>query len=141
MRDGELKSGCVRPAFQKSFAVLLIIAVAMAGNLHLPLVQAVAWSRMYAHYRENYSTSVAWKITFSGEYPCSLCKAVQTAEKERHNLDGMQNQSERTILLPLPKLAALALDQPVAQTGQWLEMSIKLPVEIAQPETPPPRLA
>jgi len=112
----------------------------MAGNLHLPLVQVVAWSRMYSHYRESYSTDVALKITFSGEYPCPLCKIVQAAEKERHNLDGMQNSSERMLLLPLPRLALLSVDKPSVRAGHWVEPSLKMPVEITQPETPPPRL-
>jgi len=131
----------MRSVFQKGFAILLIIAVAIAGNLHLPLVQAIAWSRMYAHYRENYPASVALKITLSGEYPCSLCNLVQAAEKERHNLAGIQSESERTLLLPLPRLAALSVDQPPAFVGHWSEPLLQMPVEIAQPATPPPRLA
>jgi len=107
----------------------------------LPLVQAVAWSRMYVRYRENYPAKVALKITFSGEYPCQLCKIVQAAEKERHNLTGIQNESGRTFLLPLPRLAALSLDVPSVLSGHWQEPCLTMPVDMTQPETPPPRLA
>jgi hypothetical protein len=130
----------VRVYLQRGFAVLLMAAVAMAGNLHLPLVQAVAWSRMYSQYREHYSADVALKITFSGQYPCSLCKIVQGAEKERNNLNGTVTSTYR-VLLPLPQLAAIKVDPPQVQTWSWAEPTMLIPVGSSIPELPPPRLA
>ena len=115
-------------------------AVAMAGNLHLPLVQAIAWSRMYSQYREHYSADVALKITFSGQYPCSLCKIVQGAEKERNNLNGTVTSTYR-VLLPLPQLAAIKVEPPQVQTWSWAEPTAHILVGSSIPELPPPRLA
>ncbi len=112
----------------------------MAGNLHLPLVQAVAWSRMYAQYRQQYSSAVALKITFSGQYPCAFCKIVQSAEKERNNLAGTLTSTYR-VLLPLPQVAAITIEPPPAQTWSWVEPMMFVPLSSTTPELPPPRLA
>ncbi len=115
-------------------------AVAMAGNLHLPLVQAVAWSRMYVQYREIYTADAALKITFSGEYPCALCKIVQGAEKERGNLAGTLTSTYR-VLLPLPQVATIKVEPPSMQTWSWAESTKLIPTGALTPELPPPRLA
>jgi hypothetical protein len=130
----------VRVYCQRTFALLLIIAVAMAANLHLPLVQAVAWSRMYTQYRQQYSSSVALKITFSGEYPCALCKIVQRAEKERNNLAGTLTSTYR-VLLPLPEIAETNVERPQGQIRSWFEPVALVPAGGTVPELPPPRLA
>jgi hypothetical protein len=127
--------------FQRGFATLLIIAVALASNLHLPLVQAVAWTRMYAQYRETYTPDVALKITFSGQYPCALCKVVQSAEKERNNLAGKLSPAEHVWLLPLPRLLALTVTPPADFSGRWHDLALNLPAARPPPATPPPRLA
>jgi hypothetical protein len=130
----------VRVYCQRGFALLLMAAVAMAGNLHLPLVQVVAWSRMYVQYREHYSSSVALKITFSGQYPCALCKIVQGAEKERGNLAGTLTSTYR-VLLPLPQIAAITVERPQGQTWSWCEPTTLVPTGATTPELPPPRVA
>lgn len=131
----------MRTLFHRGFATLLIIAVAMASNLHLPLVQAVAWTRMYAQYREVYAPAAALTITLSGQYPCALCQVVQSAEKERDNLAGALNLSEQVLLLPWPSLAAIQVVRPAAISGQWREWVMAASAQMAPPETPPPRVS
>lgn len=121
--------------------MLLLIAVAVAANLHLPLVQAVAWARMYSQYRQHFTPSQALQITFSGQYPCALCKIVQSAEAERDKCAGLITSSERALLLPLPQLAAIRVAVPPSQRSLRLEPLLYLPAGFAQPETPPPRVA
>ncbi len=48
----------MRSWFQRGFALLLILAVGVAGNLHLPIVQSIAWARMYSQYRQVYPMDV-----------------------------------------------------------------------------------
>ncbi len=96
---------------------------------------------MYAQYRLHFPADIALQITFSGEYPCPLCKMVVAAEKERHNLDGIQSPLHRTLLLPLPRLARVSVEKPPAQTCHWLVQPPAVPAGFVQPETPPPRLA
>ena len=98
--------------------MLLIMAVAVAGDLHLPLVQAVAWARMYSHYREVYSPEVSLNITLSGQYPCSLCKLVVAAEKERAHSPAVAGASVR-LLLPLSQPANLVNAPAEMPRARW----------------------
>lgn len=96
---------------------------------------------MYAQYRETFTPEAALKITFSGQYPCALCKVVQSAEKERNNLAGSLNPAEHIWLLPLPRGAVVTVIPPAEFSGQWFDLAINLPAACSPPETPPPRLA
>jgi hypothetical protein len=125
---------------QRGLAALLILSVAFASNLHLPVIQVVAWAQMYSHYREGYSPEEALRITFSGDEPCKLCKFVQDAEKVRGSLEGTLTASFR-ILLPLPPLTAVLPEQPMARSWSLLELSAPAPLRASWPETPPPKFA
>jgi len=125
---------------QRGFAVLLILAVGVAGNLHLPIVQSIAWARMYSQYRQVYSPEVALGITFSGQYPCKLCELVRSAEKEREKVPSITPASSR-LLLPLPQVAAIVVNPSVIQRWTWFEPAVRLAAGNALPELPPPRLA
>jgi len=130
----------MRSWFQRGFALLLILAVAVAGNLHLPLVQTIAWARMYSQCRQVYSPEIALSITFSGQYPCKLCEMVRTAEKQRESQPGFTAASSR-LLLPLPQVAAIVVNPPVIQSWTWFEPAALVPAGFSLPELPPPRLA
>ncbi len=121
--------------------MLLLIAVAGAANLHLPVVQAIAWARMYSQYRQHFPAGQALQITFSGQYPCALCKIVQSAETARDHCAGLITSSERALLLPLPQLGAISLAAPASRRSIRFEPFVCLPAGFAQPETPPPRVA
>jgi hypothetical protein len=130
----------MRGWFQRGFALLLIMAVAVAGNLHLPLVQAVAWGRMYTQYREVYNAEASLRLTFSGQYPCPVCKWVAGAQKERDNLAGAAVSSLR-VLLPFPQPADLVVQPTEVPGGGWSELAVLIPSAATRPEVPPPRWA
>jgi len=130
----------MRVWFQRGFAMLLIMAVAVAGNLHLPLVQAVAWARMYAQYRQVYTAEASLSITFSGQYPCKLCKLVAGAEKERNNMNGVA-ASGSNLLLPLPQPSGWVAKPAEIACWSWREPAALLPSEMSRPAVPPPRWA
>ena len=130
----------MRSWFQRGFALLLILAVGVAGNLHLPVIQSIAWARMYSQYRQVYSPEIAASITFSGQYPCILCELVRSAEKEREKVPNLTLASSR-LLLPLPQIAAVAVNPPVVQSWSWYEPAVQVPMGSALPELPPPRVA
>lgn len=120
--------------------MLLIMAVAVAGDLHLPVVQAVAWARMYSHYREVYSPEVSLNITLSGQYPCQLCKLVVAAEKERAHSPSVAGASVR-ILLPLSQPGNLVNAPVEMPRANWTEPAALAPRGLVRPEVPPPRWA
>ncbi|HEU5123769.1 MAG TPA: hypothetical protein VFW05_06865 [Verrucomicrobiae bacterium] len=60
--------------------VLVIVAVLAATGSHWLLLQSVAWTGMLANNLQTQSFSEAVDRTFSGAYPCSLCKQISKAK-------------------------------------------------------------
>ena len=68
-----------------SRAVHFIVAVALfaASNLHLPVLQVVAWTGMIVSYSQGRTVSEAVRMTFDGEHPCPMCKAIKKQQTEQ----------------------------------------------------------
>jgi len=71
-----------------SVAAMLVLAV---GG-HWVLLQSVAWVRMTVSFSQAAPLDKALRMTFDGEHPCALCKAVKQGkqserESDRHMLD------------------------------------------------------
>lgn len=105
------------------------------ANLHLPLLQAVAWTGMLVKYSQNVSFVDAVEMTFDGDHPCPMCKAIKKQETARPALKEMT-----TLLRPI-----LFLETPVrwVQSIRWLGMATE-PRFVAScfsplPERLPPR--
>ena len=67
-----------------------MLALAVGG--HWVLLQSVAWVRMTVRFSQAASLEEALKMTFDGEHPCALCKAVKQGkqseqEPQRRTLD------------------------------------------------------
>jgi hypothetical protein len=61
---------------------LLLVAVTVSMNLHLPSVQMVAWTAMFMKFSRDVSIVEAAEKTFNGENPCTMCTAVDQAREE-----------------------------------------------------------
>ena len=136
-------SAIVKKKFQRpiKFFGLIFIAFAffsLAGG-PLALLQTVAWARMIHDYSEQESVVTAFQKTFSGKYPCSLCKKIAAEKKkEKKNqalLETITKKEkvilEETTLLTLPSFTKVPYPE-VADTHY--RSFTKGPV------TPPPRI-
>jgi hypothetical protein len=129
----------MRAWFQRGFAVVALAGVMLASNLHLPVIQVVAWVSMYEQYRVGYSPELALEVTFSGKAPCNLCKFVQAAQKEQRTFQGMLTWTAK-FLLPL-LLAGLWLAPATRVSERRAEPRARTATWCAPPATPPPRWA
>ncbi len=66
--------------------ILLVLALAGAANLHLPMLQVVAWTGMLASYSQDRSMAEAVEMTFDGEHPCPMCKAIKKQQEQKPDL-------------------------------------------------------
>ncbi len=115
----------------------LLIAVATAIDIHLPLMQVAAWTSMIVNYSEDRDLADAIEMTFDGDHPCPMCKAIE-AERTRTNPDSLQSTPGTQL--------SLFLDTPV----QWHHATILLGfcatghmthvTHSRPPDTPPPIL-
>lgn len=119
--------------------MVALAGVMLASNLHLPVIQVVAWVSMYEQYRVGYSPELALEVTFSGKAPCNLCKFVQAAQKDQRTFQGMLTWTAK-LLLPL-LLAALWVAPAKQVSERWTEPRARQVAWCAPPATPPPRSA
>lgn len=61
---------------------LMCLAMFSIAGGHLAVLQGVAWAGMLWSYSRDASFTEAAEKTFSGEYPCSMCKKVAKARQQ-----------------------------------------------------------
>ena len=119
------------------FVVLIAFTFSCGGQW--PALQCVAWANMIREYSEMVPLTQAVQMTFSGEYPCSLCKAI--AEKK--------NSDQQQKALALKKHEKKVVSSLLSFEPRTVTVSSQTFVSLAQffeprseaPPTPPPRLA
>jgi hypothetical protein len=114
---------------------VLVLALSGSIGLHWAFFQSLAWTSMLADHLGRDSLAQAVEITFDGQHPCSLCKAIAAGKKS----EKKNESAPRTKTLefpPAPQNPALigppglALDPP----GDLFSDSLA-----TAPPTPPPR--
>ena len=117
----------------------MIALVAVAGGLHLPVLQVVAWGGMLVSNTGEHGLAEGVTRTFDGQHPCCLCDFVASAEAadeetpEHTTLESLSFKllmAQRVILLP-----------PVGARCELVPMHSRRPSRAEQPGVPPPRLA
>ena len=77
---------------------MLLLAMAMfsiAGG-HLFVLQTAAWSTMIVDLSRQYSLVEAAIKTFSGEAPCSMCKAVESGQRNQAELPASVKSDKKS---------------------------------------------
>ena len=131
---------CAKRRFMRRLTHLIVLAAFLfscGGQWYL--FQGIAWAKMIADYSQFVPMSQAIQMTFSGQYPCPICKAI--AEKKA--------QSDKEQMLTLDKAqkkffspAFVSMTIPVPVSFFYpSHYSASLSVRAEAPPTPPPRLA
>jgi hypothetical protein len=78
------------PAMLKTFAksLLALAACLYLSGSHLAFLQLVAWSGMLVSYSAETGLADGLRDTFSGEKPCSMCKAISAARNQESSGEG-----------------------------------------------------
>lgn len=61
----------------------VLVAFVFSSGGEWTVAQCVAWANMIREYSQTETLGHAMQMTFSGEHPCALCKAI--AEKKQHD--------------------------------------------------------
>jgi hypothetical protein len=116
---------------------LLFLAMFSIAGGHWAVLQAVAWARMLEEYSRGASLQVAIVKTFSGKFPCGLCRKIK---------EGSQKQdTPRAIKLDKKSESFLCAEDPIAQLILPRNFSYPasehraLSVLPGAPPSPPPR--
>ena len=115
--------------------IIVLAAFVLSCGGQWYLLQGIAWVKMLHDYSQMVPFAQAVSMTFSGQYPCEICKAL--AEK---------NQSENDKLCSLEKFdkkffppLAVEIPFPGATSLEHITSSDFLQSRAEPPPTPPPR--
>jgi len=100
-------------------------------------LQCVAWINMIHDYSQMVPFTEAVGMTFSGKYPCAMCKAL--AEKKQQ-----QNDKIASVDKDAKKFFARATDEvesPLATALHYPDFRNALQTRAEAPPSPPPRSA
>jgi hypothetical protein len=91
--------------------IVLALSFLCASNAHLPVLQIVAWAGMITKYSQQRSLAEAVKMTFDGEHPCRMCKAIKKQQEQAPSLEEIKIASKPVYFLqwPIPWIQQLIL--------------------------------
>ncbi|HEY8901690.1 MAG TPA: hypothetical protein VIM61_14860 [Chthoniobacterales bacterium] len=67
--------------FRRLGILLAALALFTVAGGHWAVLQSVAWAQMLRTYSQDATVSAAIAKTFSGQYPCGLCRKIAEAKK------------------------------------------------------------
>ncbi|HTR43597.1 MAG TPA: hypothetical protein VMH87_18445 [Pseudomonadales bacterium] len=103
---------------------------------HWALLQTVAWTTMLASNLQSTSFHEAMSMTFDGNHPCPLCKAIAAAKKSEHK-NQITFEKQKLDFPPVQGELILLAPSQIEIASQNLFAESLLP----KPPVPPPRSA
>jgi len=101
------------------------------------VLQSIAWVKMLHDYSQMAPFTEAVSMTFSGQYPCAICKAIaEKKQSENDKICSLEKYDKKSF----PPVA-VALARPEAATFKYPSYLSSLQVRSEPPPTPPPRQA
>jgi hypothetical protein len=121
-------------------ATLLIMAGAFLFSCggQWAVLQGVAWIGMIHEYAQMVPLGEAVSMTFSGKYPCAICKAIAERRQSENNKACALEKYEKKSLPPIPSLVAV---EAIASAVEFPDYLNALGSRRETPPTPPPRQA
>lgn len=117
--------------------IIVLAAFVLSCGGQWYVLQGVAWVKMLYDYSQMVPFTEAVSMTFSGKYPCEICKAL--AEKKQAETDKFcsLDKFEKKFFPPI----VLALARPNATPISYLDIVNIFSDRTDSPPTPPPRRA
>jgi hypothetical protein len=113
--------------------VLAAFVFSLGGQWYL--LQGMAWVNMICEYSHAVPLPEAIGMTFSGKYPCSICKAL--AEHKNSDQQKAFTLDKNDKKFPLP--SEMVIHRPVAAAFPFPNFSSPIRLRSEAPPTPPPR--
>ncbi len=119
---------------------LLVVLVAFVFSCggQWPMLQCVAWANMIREYSEVVPVPQAIEMTFSGKYPCAMCKMIAEKKEAENAKVAVLFQHEKKLTSPGFFVKAPATTEAPQDFVSWTQ---DLQARSEAPPTPPPRIA
>jgi hypothetical protein len=118
------------------FVVLVAFLFSCGGQW--AVLQCVAWGNMIREYSQVVPLGEAVHMTFSGQYPCALCKAIAEKKKSDHDSRVALLKMDKPIVAPAFSLRPRQVTGAATFYGSRASF-LRSRAEV--PPTPPPRFA
>jgi hypothetical protein len=99
------------------------------------VLQGVAWVKMLHDYAQMVPFMEAVNMTFSGKYPCEICKAIAEKQQSENEKICSLEKHEKKFFPPL----AIVLALPDTASLQYAGYLSSFQTRTEPPPTPPPR--
>jgi hypothetical protein len=120
-----------------AFLAVLVAFIFSCGG-QWPILQGLAWANMIREYSEMVPLAQAVQMTFSGKYPCAMCRAIAEKKNSENTKIAALFQHEKQILPPSLQLARRT---PAISAQTFAVKASVLRVRSEAPPVPPPRCA
>jgi hypothetical protein len=118
---------------------LVVLALTVSLSAPWTFLQSIAWTGMLYSYTKEAGFSRAVSMTFDGEHPCPLCKAIEKGRAQEREQDGNTTRPSEELKLDLP-IEGFAFHHPPHPAVPSYGFN-RLGVANRAPEPPPPRLS
>jgi len=116
---------------------LVVLSLVLMIGGHWALLQSAAWIGMTAKFSQKETVAVALEKTFSGKYPCKLCKFVKAGKATEHKqeLEKLEAKFEFTLV------AGTCGVFPPRPFWHFTPQTEYVDARVDAPRPPPPRAA
>ena len=116
---------------------LVVLSLVLMIGGHWALLQSAAWIGMTAKFSQKETVAVALEKTFSGKYPCKLCKFVKAgkATEQKQDLQKLEAKFEFTFVSGTCGLFPPRPFRHFTPQAEYVE------ARVDAPRPPPPRVA
>lgn len=116
---------------------LVVVALIFSIGAHWALLQSLAWSGMLLSYTQEAGFARGVSMTFDGDHPCKLCKAIAAAKAPEPQDREEFCQPSPELKLALPLTGFLFRHPPYPVPLEFLRVTRA--TWDPPPELPPPR--
>jgi len=116
--------------------VLVLVAFIFSSGGEWSIAQCVAWANMVREYAQTESLGNAVRMTFSGEHPCAMCKAIAEKKRQDNSKSLVLVKQEKPLVAPL---FALKPREFAVAPAFYVSPDALLRTRAETPPTPPPR--
>ena len=99
--------------FHRLGITLVALALFTIAGGHWLVLQSVAWSQMLRAYSQGGSITMAVEKTFSGKYPCAMCRKIAEAKKQEEQKNPLLKADKKVEVFVAQ--AAATLRRPPAE--------------------------
>ena len=124
-------------AMRRLTHLIVLVAFVFSCGGQWAAFQVIAWGNMICEYSQMVPLSTAVEMTFSGQYPCPICKAIAERKSAEQQKDVTFAKYDKKFPLPvvaeLPHLKNADIAYPT--------FTVLFSSRVETPPTPPPRAA